>query len=230
MARRGAPSTYELLKRMSSSGKPTGGNAGQASAGGGLAGSRGGRPVVLEISLVWMVVIAVVFVVGVVLAYNMGTRSGGGAPDSSGPSQTPGSVPGTTPGAGTSNTPNSPNAPNAGGTPTRSPQVPVLAATDNNGDPRVKGFKYYVLAHPSTERAPAMVEFCRTNGLDAYLVPDDNAMLRKIVVLPGYRDSSEKNSEVIRRLEADIRRVGEKWKNSQRGNKDFSDAYPENFR
>lgn len=75
-----------------------------------------------------------------------------------------------------------------------------------------------------------MVEFCRANGLDAHLVPDDNAMLRKIIVLPGYRDSSEKASEPIRKLEAEIRRVGEKWKNAARGNKDFSDAYPETFR
>lgn len=229
MARRGAPSTYELLKRMSSSGKSGGGGSGLGQSGGGIAGNRGGQPVAFEISLVWMVVAAVLFVVGIVIAYNVGTRSGGGAPSTpntpnlAGPQGAgSGGVPNTAPGVQPT--------PNAGSAPSRSPQVPPLAATDNNGDPRAKGFKYYVLAHPSTERAPAMVEFCRTNGLDAYLVPDDNAMLRKIVVLPGYRDSSEKNSEVIRKLEADIRRVGEKWKNSQRGNKDFSDAYPENYR
>jgi hypothetical protein len=170
-----------------------------------------------------LVVGAVALVVAIVIAYNVGLR-GNGTP-SAGDSGTEGPAkpmaPVTTGSQGTQG-----NQGSAG----RSPPVPPIAATDNNGDPRLKGFKYFVLAHPSTERAPAMVEFCRINGLDAYLVPDDNAMLRKIVVLPGYRDSSEKSSEPIRKLEAEIRRVGEKWKNAARGNKDFSDAYPEMFR
>jgi hypothetical protein len=75
-----------------------------------------------------------------------------------------------------------------------------------------------------------MVEFCRENGLEAFLVPDDNAMLRKIIVLPGYRDASEKSSPEIKALEAKIRSVGDKWKRSSKGNKDFSDAFPELFR
>ncbi|MBL9141359.1 MAG: hypothetical protein JNK53_05780 [Phycisphaerae bacterium] len=125
----------------------------------------------------------------------------------------------------------SPNvSPASGGSGSSALPGAPLAATDNKMDPRVKGMKYYVLAHPATDRAPGMVEFCRGNGLDAYLVPDDNAMLRKIIVLPGYRDSSEKSSEPIRKLEAEIRRVGDKWKNAARGNKDFSDAYPEMYR
>lgn len=94
----------------------------------------------------------------------------------------------------------------------------------------MKGHRYFVLAHPSSQRASEMVDFCRLNGLDAHLVPDDNALLRKIIVLPGYRDATEKSSPEIKQLEAKIRSVGELWKSKARGNKDFGDAYPELFR
>jgi len=177
-----------------------------------------GEPIVFQIPLLW-VVAGGVLVVGVAIgSYWMGTRSNGA------PRPEPAVV--------------SPGPEDGGQPPAPQPPAPIPdngrvsgpVSSDNTGDPRVKGYKYFVLAHPSTERAPGMVEFCRANGLDAYLVPDDNAMLRKIIVLPGYRDSAEKASDKIRGLEAAIRRVGEKWKNAARGNKDFSDAYPELFR
>ena len=101
---------------------------------------------------------------------------------------------------------------------------------NNNGDPRIKGYRYFVLCHPSSQRARDLVDFCRKNGLDAHLVPDDNAMLRKIIVLPGYKDPSEKSSPEIKALESNIRRVGEKWKASAKGNQDFAGHYPELFR
>lgn len=189
-----------------------------------MGASSSGPGVVLHVPMLWAAVLVIAAVLAVVLAYNMGFRNGGGSAGGggAGPQLV---VP-----------PGPPDAPEAGkpGTqpakPDPSRRQTGPGATDNNSDPRVKGYKYFVLAHPSTERAPAMVEFCRTNGLDAYLVPDDNTMLRKIIVLPGYKDSSEKSSEPIRKLEAEIKRVGEKWKNAARGNKDFSDVYPELYR
>jgi hypothetical protein len=99
--------------------------------------------------------------------------------------------------------------------------------TDNNGDPRVKGWRYYVIMHPSGEKAPSVVDFCRANGLDAYLVPDDTAMFRKIIVLPGYKDPADRNNAEIKALEAAIKRVGTKYKTQAHGSTDFSDAYPE---
>jgi hypothetical protein len=51
-----------------------------------------------------------------------------------------------------------------------------------------------------------------------------------VIVLPGYKDASQKSSPDIKALEAKIRSVGEKWKKLARGNKDFGDAYPELFR
>jgi hypothetical protein len=136
-----------------------------------------------------------------------------------------------------------PGSPNAG----TAPKIPSLggksaggaavtdpatkpAATDNNGDPRVKGMRYFVLGHPSSERAAEMVEFCRLNGLDAHLVPDNTALLRKVIVLPGYADAKDKASPEIKALEAKIKSVGEKWKKTApRINQDFSQAYPEKF-
>ncbi len=245
MARRGAPSIYELLKRTTLSGgsAPTGpagnpvGSGTPVQTGGppspkvgraplNLSTSASSSATKLEIPVLWMVVAVVAIVVAIVIAYNVGLR-GNGDPAAIGPSGDVAPKPVVPATGGNQAASGAQGNQGSGGRPTT---VPPLAATDNTGDPRQKGFKYFVLAHPSTERAPAMVEFCRTNGLDAYLVPDDNAMLRKIVVLPGYRDSSEKSSEPIRKLEAEIRRVGEKWKNAARGNKDFSDAYPEMFR
>jgi hypothetical protein len=118
-----------------------------------------------------------------------------------------------------------------GGAAKPAPMSPTSTAiANNNGDPRIKGYRYFVLAHPSSQRAREMVDFCRKNGLDAHLVPDDNAMLRKIIVLPGYKDPSEKSSPEIKSLEANIRRVGEKWKAAAKGNQDFAGHYPELFR
>lgn len=188
-------------------------------------GAAGNGPgVVLQVPMLWAVVGAIAALLAVVVAYNIGLRAGGGVGGGGG--QAPQLV--APPGPQEAPESGKPGTQPAKPDPSRRQAGP--GATDNNGDPRVKGYKYFVLAHPSTERAPAMVEFCRTNGLDAYLVPDDNTMLRKIIVLPGYKDSSEKSSEPIRKLESEIKRVGEKWKNAARGNKDFSDVYPELYR
>ena len=166
-------------------------------------------------------------VVAIAIAYGIGVQRGGSLARSSGPA------------ASASETPKE--------TDSSSPRVPAIAksddsasrkagskdrpATDNNGDPRVKGMRYFVLAHPSSERAAELVDFCQLNGLDAYLVPDDTALLRKVIVLPGYRDPSEKSSPEIKALEAKIRNVGDKWKaKNPRANKDFREAYPEAYR
>lgn len=225
---------------------------GSGSSSGGSGGSGGGgsgsgplhhalpQPIVFQVPLTWAVVFGAVVLLLVVAAYMVGSRASIG-PGAAGSAGAGGSAAVDTPtdGGGGAMTPVIPSNAGSGSSSAQGgAQVPTIPGSsghpsfsaDNKNDPRVKSFKYFVLAHPATDRAPGMVEFCRANGLDAYLVPDDNAMLRKIVVLPGYRDSSEKSSEPIRKLEAEIRRVGEKWKNAARGNKDFSDAYPEMYR
>ncbi len=96
------------------------------------------------------------------------------------------------------------------------------------GDPRQDGLNYFVVAHTANRNGEAMVDFCRKNGLDAHLVPDDNGELRLVIVAPGFA-SGERQSAVVKTLEAKIRSVGLKWKNAARGNRDFGDAYPKKF-
>lgn len=234
MARRGAPALYELMR------PPGGGDsaAGGAAAPTGVpAGSsyvpRGGRhggsaPVVFQVPLLWAVVLAIGVLLVLAITYSVGVsrgRAAAGAPaaDASSADQSAGQ------GQPRSADP-AQDTPGSSRRTATTPKIPATPAPDNTGDPRVKGYRYFVLAHPSSERAAGMVEFCRGNGLDAYLVPDDNALLRKIIVLPGYKDASERNSPEIKALEATIKRVGEKWKAASRGNKDFSDAFLEFYR
>ena len=227
MVRRGSPALYELMRKPGSGG---GAGQGDVPSGAPRRGSPGpGLPDSFEVSLGKAAAIAAGCVVLLAIAYGIGVQRGrslGRDPGSSDSgARTEVSPPAVTPPPGTGTVGNAPAGPT--GTAPRKAGTADRAATDNNADPRVKGTRYFVLAHPSSERAAEMVEFCRENGLEAFLVPDDNALLRKIIVLPGYRDASEKNSPEIKALEAKIRSVGDKWKRSSRGNKDFSDAYPE---
>lgn len=231
MVRRGSPALYELMRKPGS-----GGGAGQGDGpqGAPRRSSPGpGLPDSFEVSLGRAAAIAAGCVLLIAIAYGIGVQrgrslgrdpgSGDAAPRTE--ATAPATPSATGPGSGSMGTagPASVQGPSGG----RKSGAVDRPATDNTADPRTKGTRYFVLAHPSSERAAEMVEFCRENGLEAFLVPDDNALLRKIIVLPGYRDASEKNSPEIKALEAKIRSVGDKWKRSSRGNKDFSDAYPE---
>jgi hypothetical protein len=93
------------------------------------------------------------------------------------------------------------------------------------GDPRQVGLNYFVLAHVAARNGEPMVDFCRKNGLDAHLVPDDNGELRLVVVCPGFQ-GGERQSASVKALETKIRSVGLKWKSAARGNRDFGDLYP----
>jgi len=230
MVRRGSPALYELMRKPGQGGSA----GGDAPADGAPTGAsrRGGTgpalPDSFEVSLGKAAAIAAGCIVLIAIAYGIGVQRGRSVSKGpASPDATPVvevAVPPTPVNQGSTTTPGG-SAPAAQRKPAGADRA--TSATDNTVDPRMKGVKYYVLAHPSSERAAEMVEFCRENGLEAFLVPDDNALLRKIVVLPGYRDASEKNSPEIKALEAKIRSVGDKWKRSSRGNKDFSDAYPE---
>ena len=239
MARRAAPALYELMRRPGTLGSP----ASPVSAGAPRrVGNAPGLPSKFEISLRSAIVIGVAVVLAISIAYGIGVKRGGSSAGSStggtpseslnsntvAPQQSSPSIPampGKTAGAGSTKAGSS-----AAGTPAAGKSAPVARVATDKKDPRVKGERYFVVAHPSSERAAEMVDFCRQNGLDAYLVPDDNALIRKIIVLPGYRDASEKSSPEMKDLEAKIKSVGDKWKRSSRGNKDFADAYPELYR
>jgi hypothetical protein len=166
-------------------------------------------------------------VVAIAIAYGIGVQRGSSLARAAGSSSAASEAPKESDSA----SPRVPPIAKSDDSATRKPAAKDRPATDNNGDPRVKGMRYFVLAHPSSERAAELVDFCQLNGLDAYLVPDDTALLRKVIVLPGYRDPSEKSSPEIKALEAKIRNVGDKWKaKNPRANKDFREAYPEAYR
>lgn len=92
-------------------------------------------------------------------------------------------------------------------------------------DPRQVGLNYFILMQTTSEGAERVAVFCRTNGLETYVVGRNNARTFKVIVLPGYA-SNEVNSEKVRNLEALIHRVGEKWKQEEGGTTDFRDKYP----
>lgn len=194
-------------------------------------GQAPGLPEAFEVSLGRAAAIGVGVIVAIAIAYGIGVKRGQslapGAPAASVSGDAPAGAgtPGEGPG-GVAAKSTGPAIPSRGAAP-----APPSVVTDNGGDPRVKGMRYFVLAHPSSERAPEMVEFCRQNGLDAYLVPDNNALLRKVIVLPGYREPSQRSSPEIKALEAKIKTVGQKYrKASPRNSTDFSDAFPELFK
>lgn len=104
-------------------------------------------------------------------------------------------------------------------------------ATPAAGDPREPGKYYFVLAHASVEKARrAMIDFLRTNGLDARVVRDHNGTLRKVIVLPGFPSKSASLSPELSRVREMIREVGFKWARQSSGNRDFGDAYLEQYR
>lgn len=240
MARRAAPALYELMRRP---GAPATSSPSPAMTGTPRrVGNAPGLPSTFEISLRRAIVIGIAVVVAVCIAYGIGvkrgssastgaTRNGSDAESVSPPStvsqQTSPVIP-AIPGkaSGTTGSKTAALVPGTAGSGKSAPAA--RAATDNKSDPRVKGMYYFVVGHPSSDRAVGMLKFCRDDGLDAYLVPDQNALSRKIIVLPGYRDPSERSSPEIKTLEAKIKLVGKKWKADKRGNKDFDDAYPSN--
>ena len=242
MARRAAPALYELMRRPGAPGTSASSPAMTGTPR--RVGNAPGLPSTFEISLRRAIVIGIAVVVAVSIAYGIGVKRGSsastGAPrnGSDAESVSPPSVvsqqtsplipaiPGKSSGATGSKT----AAPVSGTSGSGKTATAARAATDNKSDPRVKGMYYFVVGHPSSDRRVEMLTFCRAEGLDAYLVPDDNALLRKIIVLPGYRDLSEKSSSEIKALEAKIKLVGKKWKGNKPGNKDFDDAYPALFK
>jgi hypothetical protein len=92
-------------------------------------------------------------------------------------------------------------------------------------DPRLPGLNYFILATTDPSGATEMVEFCRSNGLDAHIGGGHNGRLRQVVVVPGF-PSDGRGSPEIKALEAKIKQVGAQWKALRRGNSDFRDYYP----
>lgn len=119
-----------------------------------------------------------------------------------------------------------PAMPVGGGTQTApaAPSAPGLTPFTGD-DPRLPGLNYFILATTDPSGATEMVEFCRSNGLDAHIGGGHNGRLRQVVVLPGF-PSDGRGSPEIKALESKIKQVGAQWKALRRGNSDFRDYYP----
>jgi hypothetical protein len=72
-------------------------------------------------------------------------------------------------------------------------------------DPRKKGLNYFILAQTTEQGAKLLADFCRTNGLETYVVTGNNDRSRRVVAFPGF-EASARTSPDIKALEA------EKWK------------------
>jgi hypothetical protein len=108
------------------------------------------------------------------------------------------------------------------------PAAPAPVPT--GGDPRQAGYWYFTLARPSAAAANEMLAFCRAEGLDAHLVSEDNGKSRKIIVLPPLANAEARKTPAGQALEAKIKKAGDRWKAKAKGNRNFSDAYPELFK
>lgn len=239
MARRGGPALYELLDSKRGSAVPSGGLAG-----GSTRAKLDPRALrMLVFVAVALALIVVAYLVGVSRGERIGRAavgadvSGEAENEASGavaadrqPTPRPGPSAGGTGGAtgmaDGARTEN-PALANGGGT---FPQgagpgsAEVGLGPASAGDPRQIGLQYFVLCSTLEPNAIKVVEFCRSKGLDAYVVPDQNGRLREVTVLPGFA-SGERSSPAIKELEERIRKVGVLFKASGPGNSDFGDRY-----
>ena len=110
------------------------------------------------------------------------------------------------------------------------PPMPPAAPPAANGDPRAAGYWYFTIARPGAAGAPELLAFCRSEGLDAYLVSDDNGKSRKIIVNPPFYSQDARRLPKGQEVEAKIKTVGNRWKAKAKGNRNFSDAQLELFK
>jgi hypothetical protein len=79
-------------------------------------------------------------------------------------------------------------------------------------NPRTVGKNYFVLVQTSRTNAVRVAEFCRRNGLEAYVDRVNNADFR-VFVLPGYT-AEEMSSPAVAELERRIEDVKKAWNES----------------
>ena len=98
-----------------------------------------------------------------------------------------------------------------------------------SADPRIPGLNYYIIDHPSRGKAVELVDFCRSNGLDAHQTLTNKGG-PKVFILPGYAPG-ERDQERFIQLREQIQRVGVLWNLQDPGqNSDFSTHYAEKYR
>ncbi len=91
------------------------------------------------------------------------------------------------------------------------------------GDPRERGLYYFVLAETRPDGALRLAEYCRGEGLEAWVIPRDNGGLARVIVLPGLETAS-RSHPAARELDDRIGRIGRQWK-SVGGHSSLEDRY-----
>jgi hypothetical protein len=100
----------------------------------------------------------------------------------------------------------------AGSAPTQGVSSPPRTAGPIESNPRKPGENYFVLVQTSRTNAIRVAEFCRKNGLEAYVDRVNNADFR-VFVLPGYT-AEEMASPAVAELERRIEAVKKAWNES----------------
>lgn len=91
------------------------------------------------------------------------------------------------------------------------------------GDPRVPGLSYFVLAETRPQGAREIAEFCGRQGLEVAVVLSHNARSAKVVALPGLL-SDRMSDPAVQALDAKIAAIGRLWHESGRQSA-FEDRY-----
>ncbi|HWB19139.1 MAG TPA: hypothetical protein VG711_02480 [Phycisphaerales bacterium] len=104
--------------------------------------------------------------------------------------------------------------------------LPKAQWADLNADVREKGENYFVLAETTKDGATRLAEYCRSEGLETYVIPRKNVSSRYLVIAcPGFR-VGERSTPVVKNLEQRIHEIGDSWKANKHGTTNLHDAYP----
>lgn len=229
MRRRGTPTLYELARSTSGGGAEA---AGARSAPSFIASAM--RSIRVPMGFVWLIGVGVLLLA--MVAYAFGFSRGKAAGFSEGVNQQLGQEQARVTTRAVQD-PLAPSAaPPAAATPaaaTSRPSAPssVVEPAVAGGDPRRKGAWYFRIVTGATPQGgEALVAFCRSEGLDARVVSDDNGKSRNIIVLPGLAGPEARKTVDGQALEAKIKSVGQRWKAKARSNRSFDDAQLEPYR
>ncbi len=105
------------------------------------------------------------------------------------------------------------------------PPAPIRPRTWGpvESDPRQGGQYYFVVAQSPRKWALPLVDFCRDQGLETYVISGNNAGSSRVIALPGL-PSDNRSDAAVRELEDRIRAAGRLWK-ERGGTTDLHDAY-----
>lgn len=112
--------------------------------------------------------------------------------------------------------------PPSGGTADRTQWGPILS------DPREPGKMFFILITTNERGAVNLAEFCRSHGLEAYVLSSNNPRHFRVIAKPGFL-AEQRTSDQVKALEALIHRIGDLWQATEPGATDLRGAYPSRY-